>query len=123
MRNILYIARKELKMIFISPMAYAVALAIFLVMGIIFYSNVVNAVYQQVAPTIQIVIGPMATLLLFSVPAIHHAHCRGRTTHRHPRIAAHRARPRLGSRGGEMAWSRCFYVHRFVGHLGLSNHP
>ncbi|HMN59976.1 MAG TPA: ABC transporter permease subunit [Anaerolinea sp.] len=70
MRNIFYIARKELKMIFISPVAYAVALAIFLIMGILFYSNVLGAVYQQVAPSLQIVIGPLATILLFTIPAI-----------------------------------------------------
>lgn len=70
MRNIFYVARKELKMIFISPVAYAVALAIFLIMGILFYSNVLGAVYQQVAPSIQIVIGPLATILLFTIPAI-----------------------------------------------------
>jgi ABC-2 type transport system permease protein len=70
MRNILVIARRELKSIFISPVAYAVALAIFLIMGILFYSNVLGAVYQQYAPTIQIIIGPMATILLFTTPAI-----------------------------------------------------
>ena len=70
MRNIFFIARKELKLIFISPVAYAVALAIFVIMGILFYSNVLGAVYQQVAPTIQVVISPLTTILLFTVPAI-----------------------------------------------------
>ena len=70
MRNILTIAYKELKGIFISPIAYAVALAIFLVMGILFYANVLGAAYQQVAPAVQIVVGPLATLLLFTVPAV-----------------------------------------------------
>ncbi len=70
MRNIFTIAWKELKSIFISPIAYAVALAIFLVMGIIFYANILNAVVQQVAPPIQIVLGPLVTLMLFTVPAI-----------------------------------------------------
>ena len=70
MRNILTIALKELKGIFISPVAYAVALTIFLVMGILFYANVLGAAYQQVAPAVQIVVGPLATLLLFTVPAV-----------------------------------------------------
>jgi ABC-2 type transport system permease protein len=70
MRNIFYIAQKELKMIFISPIAYAVSLAIFLIMGILFYANVLAAAYQQYAPGIQIVLGPLATLLLFTAPAI-----------------------------------------------------
>jgi ABC-2 type transport system permease protein len=70
MRNILYIARKELKHFFISPIAYAVALAIFLIMGILFYGNVVAAAFQQFAPGIQIVLNPLSTILLFTVPAM-----------------------------------------------------
>lgn len=70
MSNIFYIARKELKTIFISPVAYAVALAIFLIMGILFYANVLGAAYQQMAPSVQVVFGPLATLLLFTIPAV-----------------------------------------------------
>lgn len=70
MRNIFTIARKELRMIFISPIAYAVALAIFLIMGVLFYSNILGAAFQQVAPAIQVILGPLATIFLFSSPAI-----------------------------------------------------
>lgn len=70
MRNIFSIARKEFKSLFISPVAYAVSLAIFLIMGILFYANVLGAAYQQIAPSIQVVIGPLATILLFTTPAI-----------------------------------------------------
>jgi ABC-2 type transport system permease protein len=70
MSNLFYIARKELKHFFISPIAYAIALAIFLVMGILFYGNVVAAAFQQFAPGIQIVLNPLATILLFTVPAM-----------------------------------------------------
>jgi len=70
MRNIWVIAEKEYKHYFISPVAYAVALAILLILGILFYANVLAAVYQQYVPDVQIIIGPMVTLLLFTTPAI-----------------------------------------------------
>lgn len=70
MRNLYYIAKNEFKSIFISPIAYAVSLAIFLIMGVLFYANVLGAAYQQIAPAVQSVIGPLTTLFLFSIPAI-----------------------------------------------------
>ncbi len=70
MRNIWVIAQKEYKHYFISPVAYAIALAILLILGILFYANILAAVYQQYVPGIQIVIGPLVTLLLFTSPAI-----------------------------------------------------
>lgn len=70
MRNIWIIARREYKLFFISPVAYAVSFLIFLVLGIIFYANIIVATYQGGAPTIQIIIGPMVTLILFTTPAI-----------------------------------------------------
>lgn len=70
MRNIFTIAFKELKLFFISPIAYVVSFAIFIIMGILFYANVVAAAYQQAAPTIQVVVGPLATIMLFTAPAI-----------------------------------------------------
>lgn len=70
MRNTFTIAAKELKQMFISPVAYVVAFAIFLIMGILFYANILAAAYQQAAPTIQVIIGPLATILLFTSPAI-----------------------------------------------------
>lgn len=70
MRNVFTIASKELKLFFISPIAYVVAFAIFLIMGILFYGSVVAAAYQQAAPSIQDVIGPLGTIMLFTAPAI-----------------------------------------------------
>jgi ABC-2 type transport system permease protein len=70
MRNIWTIAKREFKLFFISPIAYAVAFMILLILGIIFYSNIVAASVQQYAPGIQIIVGPLITLLLFTTPAI-----------------------------------------------------
>lgn len=70
MSSIFLIARKELKQFFISPVAYVIALLIFLVIGIIFYASLVSGMNQQVAPSIQIIIGPLTTILLFTAPAI-----------------------------------------------------
>ncbi len=70
MRNIWILARKEYKHYFISPTAYAVAFMILLILGIIFYVNILAAVMQQYAPSIQLVLNPMVTLLLFTTPAI-----------------------------------------------------
>ncbi len=70
MRNIWVIANKEYKHYFISPVAYAISLAILLILGILFYANVLAAVYQQYVPDVRIVVGPMVTLLLFTIPAI-----------------------------------------------------
>jgi ABC-2 type transport system permease protein len=70
MRNIWTIAQREFKLYFNSPAAYMIAFVIFLILGIIFYANVVNALVYQYAPGVEIVIGPLVTLLLFSIPAI-----------------------------------------------------
>lgn len=70
MRNIWTIAKREYQHFFISPIAYAIAFIILLILGIIFYLNVVAAVAQQYAPDISIVTGPMVTLLLFTTPAV-----------------------------------------------------
>lgn len=70
MRNIFTIAAKELKLFFISPIAYVVAFAIFLILGILFYASLVAAAFQQAAPSIQVIVGPLATILLFTAPAI-----------------------------------------------------
>lgn len=70
MRNIFTIANKEFKLFFISPVAYAIAFMVFLVMGILFYINVLGAAANQYAPGIQVVVGPLATILLFTTPGI-----------------------------------------------------
>ncbi|HNT26240.1 MAG TPA: ABC transporter permease [Anaerolineales bacterium] len=74
MRNIWTIASREYKQFFISPVAYAVAFLFLVVLGWIFFSNMLTAItyaaYQSYAPTVQIVISPMVTLFLFFLPAI-----------------------------------------------------
>src|SRR4030042_707063 len=74
MRNIWIIARREYKLFFISPIAYVVAFFFILLMGYFFYSGLVEAItysmYQAYAPTVQNVIGPLVTLLVFVMPAI-----------------------------------------------------
>lgn len=70
MRNIWVIAEKEFKHFFISPIAYAVAFAVLLFLGVIFYVNILAASMQMYGPTIQIILNPLATLLLFMTPAI-----------------------------------------------------
>lgn len=70
MRNIWLIARREYHHFFISPIAYAVAFAILLILGIIFYANIVGAMLQQMAPGMEIVFSPLVSLLIFTTPAI-----------------------------------------------------
>jgi ABC-2 type transport system permease protein len=70
MRNIWVIAEKEFKHFFISPIAYVVAFAILLILGILFYANLLAASIQQFAPSVQVIIGPLVTLMLFSIPAV-----------------------------------------------------
>jgi len=70
MRNVWTIASREFKYYFSSPAAYMVAFMLLLVMGIIFYANIAGSMMQQFPPTIQGVLGPLMTLLLFATPAI-----------------------------------------------------
>jgi len=74
MRNIWTIARREYKLYFISPVAYVVAFLFMLILGWFFYSGVSGAIlqasFQTYAPSIQMIISPMVTLLLFTMPAI-----------------------------------------------------
>jgi ABC-2 type transport system permease protein len=72
MRNVWVIAQKEYKHYFISPVAYAVAFMILLILGIIFYANILAMTNfsQGQAPGIEIVLSPLTTLLLFTTPGI-----------------------------------------------------
>ena len=70
MRNIWVIAEKEYKHYFISPIAYAIAFMILLIIGILFYANILAATVQQYVPSIQVVVGPLVTLFLFTTPAV-----------------------------------------------------
>jgi ABC-2 type transport system permease protein len=70
MRNIWTIAIREYKHFFISPIAYVVALAILLLLGILFYGSLVYSMTYQYPPSIQVVLSPLVTILLFTTPAI-----------------------------------------------------
>jgi ABC-2 type transport system permease protein len=71
MRNILTIARKELRLYFVSPIAYSVATAIYLILGAIFFINVYFGLRgETISPDGRIVINPLITILLFATPAI-----------------------------------------------------
>ncbi|MBN2147673.1 MAG: ABC transporter permease subunit [Anaerolineales bacterium] len=74
MRNIWTIARREYQLYFISPVAYVVAFLFLLVLGWFFFQELTQAIqmslYQPYTPGAQVVISPMVTLLLFTMPAI-----------------------------------------------------
>ena len=76
MRNIWTIAKREYLHYFKSPIAYIIALAIFLVIGIYFVVIMYYVMNQALtsggatAPDVGIIIGPMATIFLFASPAL-----------------------------------------------------
>jgi len=70
MRNIWTISRREYKLYFNTPMAYMVAFLYLLVLGLIFHTTLVQALYQQYTPGVEIIISPMITLILFVTPAV-----------------------------------------------------
>lgn len=70
MRNVWAIAKREFRQYFVSPVAYATAFMIFLILGLIFYANLQGAIFQQAPPQAQATIGPLVTLLLFVTPAL-----------------------------------------------------
>ncbi|GAP20508.1 ABC transporter permease subunit [Leptolinea tardivitalis] len=71
MRNIWVIAKREFKLYFISPIAYAVMFLILFVLGLIFYSSFYFAAStQQYVPSMKEILSPMVTIFLFTTPAI-----------------------------------------------------
>jgi ABC-2 type transport system permease protein len=69
MQNAWTIARREFRHYFVSPIAYAVAIFLFVVLGILFYVNVsFGMATGQIPPDGRVVMGPMVTLLLLTVP-------------------------------------------------------
>src|SRR4030043_387599 len=74
MRNVWIIARREYKLFFSSPVAYVVAFFFMILLGWFFYSAlrdaIIQSTYQAYVPTVQIIISPLVTLLLFVMPAI-----------------------------------------------------
>ena len=70
MRNVWTIAKREFNLYIISPIAYVVAFIIMLIIGLIFYVNMLAAVVNQFPPTVQFIISPLVTLFLFTTPAV-----------------------------------------------------
>ena len=71
MRNVWIIASREFRHYFVSPIAYALATMLYLILGGIFFINVYFGLETgQITPDGRIVIGPMVTILLFATPAI-----------------------------------------------------
>ncbi len=76
MKNIWTIAKREFNMYWVSPVAYAVAFAFLLVLGLIFYGNLTSAVMGASfggggSPDyVGWVLSPFVTLMLFLSPAI-----------------------------------------------------
>lgn len=71
MRNAWIIAGREFRHYFISPVAYAAALFLFAVLGILFYVSVSFGLQTgQIPPDGRIVMGPMVTLLLLTTPLL-----------------------------------------------------
>lgn len=70
MRNVWTLASREYKLYFASPAAYLVAFMTLLILGLIFYANILGAMVQGSPPGIQAILGPLTTILLFATPAI-----------------------------------------------------
>ncbi len=70
MRNIWTIASKEYDQYFASPIAYLVMFVILFVVGIFFYLQLQAAYIQQFAPGVDITAGPLAALMMLSIPAL-----------------------------------------------------
>ncbi len=70
MRNVWTVAKREFNMYFASPVAYAIAFVVLLVLGLFFYADFVNAALQQATPDPTRTISLFVTLLLFFSPAL-----------------------------------------------------
>lgn len=71
MRNIWTIAKREFNLYFVSPAAYVVVFVFLLILGILFYYQLGNAVLQGGSPEpVQWVFGPFVTLVLFLSPGL-----------------------------------------------------
>lgn len=72
MKNIWTIAKREYKLYFASPVAYLMTFFVLLVVGAIFYFFGLerSAIQAGYIPGVDIVLGPLATMLIFITPAI-----------------------------------------------------
>jgi ABC-2 type transport system permease protein len=76
MYNIWLIAKREFKTYFTSPVAYIVTFFLLLALGIIFYESITTSIYyntaqsQSYTPDAQLILSPLATIFLFTIPAL-----------------------------------------------------
>ena len=70
MRNICTITRRELSLYFNTPAVYLVAFMILLILGILFYANLMAAFVRQFAPGVEVILSPFIMILLFGTAAI-----------------------------------------------------
>ena len=71
MRNVWIIASREFRGYFISPLAYAIAASIFLILGGIFFINIFFGLQAGGIPADgRMVVGPLVTILVFVTPAL-----------------------------------------------------
>lgn len=71
MRNVWTVASREFRRYFISPLAYTIAAAIFLILGVLFFINIFFGLQSgQISPDGRMVIGPTVTILVFVTPAL-----------------------------------------------------
>jgi ABC-2 type transport system permease protein len=75
MRNVWTIARREYRLYFLTPLAYVAAFAFLVLLGVLFSIDLTNTVvqssFQPSAPGVQIVLGPIVSLMLFILmPAV-----------------------------------------------------
>lgn len=71
MRNAWIIASREFKAYFVSPLAYAIAASIFLILGGIFFINIYFGLQSGGIPADgRMVIGPLVTIMVFVIPAL-----------------------------------------------------
>ncbi|MFQ5616511.1 MAG: ABC transporter permease, partial [Anaerolineales bacterium] len=70
MRTVWILAQREYKRYFGTPAAYIVAFMFLLILGFIFYINLLYAMQSQFPPGIDSLLGPLVFLLVFTTPAI-----------------------------------------------------
>jgi ABC-2 type transport system permease protein len=70
MRNAWTIAKREFNMYFVSPVAYAVAFVLLVVLGLFFFGSFLGSTSFGGAPDPTATIGPFVIIMLFSVPAV-----------------------------------------------------
>jgi ABC-2 type transport system permease protein len=71
MKNVWVIASREFRQYFISPLAYAIAASVYLILGGIFFINIYFGMQSNgISSDGRMVVGPLVTVLVFATPAL-----------------------------------------------------